>query len=151
MFFIGDITYPHIDQNGISGKLTKNELTSPNNNFFGNGRTKLVYDSFWQQGPPKLKKIGLGRFSQLVRPLWTDLRFFEDFELGHGIQVPNLSTKGKNQKLIFLKCLTKAYRGSQNQWFRDKSVDVFFRSRSNILPGWFTRGFLLCSMAIGPN
>ena len=79
MFFIGDITYPHIDQNGISGKLTKNELTSPNNNFFGNGRTKLVYDSFWPQGPPELRKKCLGWFSQLTRPPRTDLRFFAIF------------------------------------------------------------------------
>ena len=66
-------------QNWISWKSTKNTPTSGPRNFFKNGRTRLVYDSFWSQGPPKLQKTGLGWFPQLARPLWTDLRIFSIF------------------------------------------------------------------------
>ena len=45
-FFCRDMTYPHIDQNGISGKSAKNAPTSRAHNFFKNGRTRLVYASF---------------------------------------------------------------------------------------------------------
>ena len=79
MFSLGDVTYPQIDQNGISGKSAKNDLTSPKHNFIGNGRTRLVYDLFWPQGPPKLQKIGLGWFPQLTRSPRADLRIFRIF------------------------------------------------------------------------
>ena len=78
-FFCRDMTYPHIDQNGISGKSAKNAPTSRPHNFVKNGRTRLVYDSFWSQGPPKLQKTGLGWFPQLARPLRADLRIFPIF------------------------------------------------------------------------
>ena len=78
-FSLGDVTYPHTDQNGISDKSAKNAPTSPKTNFFENGRVRLVYDSFWPQGPPKLQKIGLGWFPPFVRHPRTDLRFFSDF------------------------------------------------------------------------
>ena len=73
------MTYPHIDQNGISGKSVKNAPTSRPHNFFKNGRMKLVYDSFWSQEPPKLQKTGLGWVPQLARPRRVDLRFFSIF------------------------------------------------------------------------
>ena len=79
MFPLGDVTYPQIDQNAISGKSAKNGPTSQKHNFFENGRTRLVYDSFWPQRPPKLQKIGLGWFPQLARPPRADLRFFSIF------------------------------------------------------------------------
>ena len=78
-FFSRDVTYPHTDQNSISEKSAKNAPTSPKHNFIGNGRTRLVYDSFWPQGPPKLQKIGLGWFPQLTRPPRINLRFFSIF------------------------------------------------------------------------
>ena len=73
------MAYPHIDQNGISGKSAKNGTTLRAPNFFKNGRTRLVYDSFLSQGPPNLQKTGLGRFPQLARPLRADLRIFSIF------------------------------------------------------------------------
>ena len=79
MFFSYDVTYPQIDQNAISRKSAKNAPTSQKYNFIENGRTRLVYDSFWPQGPPRLQKIGLGWFPQLARPPRTDLRFFSIF------------------------------------------------------------------------
>ena len=79
MFFSRDITDPQIDQSEISKKSAKNDPTSPKHNFIVNGRTRLIYDSFWPQGPPKLKKIGLGWFPQLIRPYRPDLWFFSDF------------------------------------------------------------------------
>ena len=79
MFSIGDVTYPQIDQNGISGKSAKNVPSSQKHNFFENGRTGLIYDSFWPQGPPKLRKKSLGWFPQLTRPPRADLRFFAIF------------------------------------------------------------------------
>ena len=45
-FFEGGILHSQIDQNAISGKSAKNALTSQKQNFFENGRTRLVYDSF---------------------------------------------------------------------------------------------------------
>ena len=111
MFFIGDITYPHIDQNGISGKLTKNELTSPNNNFFGNGRTKLVYDSFWPQGPPELRKNvwdGFPNLPGLPGPICDFSRFFRGFRAGPPILENPCSWTSESEKivrkLIFSKC-----------------------------------------------
>ncbi len=66
-----------IDQNAISGNSAENSPTSRPHNFFRNGRTRLVYDSFWPQG--QVKKICLGWFPQLVRPLRADLRIFSIF------------------------------------------------------------------------
>ena len=48
-----------------------------------NGRARLVYDSFWSQGPPRLQKIGLGWFLQLARPLRADLRNFPNKKFGN--------------------------------------------------------------------
>ena len=79
MFPLGDVTYPQIDQNAISGKSAKYAPTSQKHNFFENGPLRLVYDLFWPQGPPKLRKIGLGWIPQLTRPLRTDSRFFSIF------------------------------------------------------------------------
>ena len=45
-FSLGDVTYAQIDQNAISGKSARNTLISQKHNFFENGRTRLVYDSF---------------------------------------------------------------------------------------------------------
>ena len=96
MFPFGDGPHPHLEQNAIFGNSTKNGPTSRPHNFFKNGRTRLVYASFWSQGPPKLQKTGLGWFPRLARPLRPDLRnsrffwksgpsgdfvcFFENFE-----------------------------------------------------------------------
>ena len=79
LIFWADGPYPHIDQNVISGKSTKNAPTSRAPNFFKNGRTRLVYDSFWSHGPPKLQKTCLGWFPQLARPQRADLRIFSIF------------------------------------------------------------------------
>jgi hypothetical protein len=78
-FFSWDITYPQNDQNEVSGKSAKNDPTSQQHNFFENGRTRLLYDSFWSQGLPKLKKIGLGWFPQTTRPPRADSRFSDFF------------------------------------------------------------------------
>ena len=110
MFFSCDITYPHIDQNGISGKSAKNGPTSQKHNFFENGRTRLVYDSLWPQGPPKLQKIGLGWFLQLIRPPRADwqffLDFFRNFDLGHGsskTEFLDFRVRKKCSKIYFFK------------------------------------------------
>ena len=46
MFFPCDIMILQIDQNVTSGKSVKNAPTSQNQKIIGNGRTRLVYDSF---------------------------------------------------------------------------------------------------------
>ena len=66
----------------MSGNSAKNGSTSRAHNFVKNGRASLVYDSFLSQGPPRLKKTGLGWFPRLARPLRADLRNFIDFS-GH--------------------------------------------------------------------
>ena len=68
-----------IDQNAISGNSAENSPFSRPHNFFRNGRTRLVYDSFWPQGPLKVQKISLGSIPQYPRPPEVDLRIFSIF------------------------------------------------------------------------
>ena len=138
MFSIGDVTYPHIDQNGISGKSTKNGLTSPKHNFFGNGRTKLVYDSFWQQGPPKLQKNWFGEVSPTY-PTSPDrfaifLGFFGNFEVGR---------RSSKNRVLGLPSPKKMF---ENWFFQN----VLKFSKNMILKlhfGMFTSGILLITRA----
>ena len=111
MFFSRDITYTQIDQNEISKKSARNGPTSQKHNFIENRRARLVYDSFWPQGPPKLQKIGLGWFPPFVRHPRTDLRFFSDFsrilswDVDPRKQIFQPVESEKNvRKLIFSKC-----------------------------------------------
>ena len=86
---------------GFPGNQPKNAPTSPKHNFFENGRTRLVYDSFWPQRPPKLQKMGLWWIPQLVRPPRADLRFsrfFENFDLGRGSSETDFSTYRLSKK-----------------------------------------------------
>jgi len=118
MFPLGDVTYPQIDQNAVSGKSPKNGPTSQKHNFFGNGRTGLVYDSFWPQGPPELKKIGLGWFPQLTRPPRTDsrffLNFFEDFDLDLGSSKNRVLGLPSPKKMFENWCFQNVLKFSKN-------------------------------------
>ena len=67
-----------------------------------------ICDSFWPQRPPKVQKIGLGWFPQLVRPPRADLRkfsiFFENFVLcGRSSKINFLNFRVRNffSKIIF--------------------------------------------------
>ena len=109
-FFSRDVTYPHTDQNGISDKSAKNAPTSPKDNFFENGRVRLVYDSFWPQGPPKLQKIGLGRFPQLVRPPWADLQISRIF-----LEISTSATDPRKTEFLDFRVRKKC---SKNNFFK---------------------------------
>ena len=110
--FPSAMSHIHIStKNGISGKSAEYGQTSQKNNFFENGRMRLVYDSFWPQGPPKLQKIGLGWFPQLTRPPRPDSWFFRIFsEISKWVAdlqkpISWASESEKNvRKLIFSKC-----------------------------------------------
>ena len=133
MFFSRDITDTQIDQNEISKKSARNGPTSQKYNFIENGRTRLVYDSFWPQGPPKLQKIGLGWFPPFVRHPRTDLRFFSDFsrisswDVGPRKQIFQPVESEKNvRKLIFF----QISHFSQKLWYFSSILVYSHRSYS---------------------
>ena len=105
MFFPCDIMILQIDQNVTSGKSVKNAPTSQNQKIFKNGRTRLVYASFWPHGPPRVQRTGLGWIPQLVRPPEADSWFFREISTeAHKPKNPSAPTfESENvfQKLFF--------------------------------------------------
>ncbi len=126
MFFSRDITDTQIDQNEISKKSARNGPTSQKHNFIENGRTRLVYDSFWPQGPPKLQKIGLGWFPPFVRHPRTDLRFFSDFSR-------NSSWDVDPRKQIFQPVESEK---NVRKWFFSKCFETF-KKYDTWAPFWY--------------
>ena len=126
MFFSRDITDPQIDQSEISKKSAKNDPTSQKYNFFANGRTRLVYDSFWPQGPPKLRKKCLGWFPPFVSHPRTDLRFFSDFSR-------NSSWDVDPRKQIFQPVESEK---NVRKWFFSKCFETF-KKYDTWAPFWY--------------